>query len=110
MNKDVTAYINNAPEDQKKIMETLRKLVHDAVPGVQEVFKWSRPVFTAGKDFAYLKTAKTYVTLGFFQFDKLADPNGLLEGTGKDMRHIKIKNEGAIDKALLQQWLQTAAS
>jgi len=109
VNKDVTEYINTAPEEQKKIMETLRQLVHEAVPGVQEAFKWSRPVFNAGKDFAYLKTAKAYVTLGFFQFDKLPDPNGLLEGTGKDMRHIKIKSHQSIDKALLQQWLQAAA-
>ena len=91
-------------------MEALRRLVHEAVPGVQEAFKWSRPVFSAGKDFAYLKKAKGYITLGFFQFKKLDDPNGLLEGTGKDMRHLKIKNMQQIDTARLQQWLQAAAS
>jgi hypothetical protein len=86
-NKQVTTYINDAPAEQKEIMTQLRKLLHTSVTGVQEDFKWSRPVFRKNRDLAYLKTAKAYVTLGFFQFEKLNDPDGLLEGTGKDMRH-----------------------
>ena len=109
MNEQVTAYINNAPADQKEIMAQIRELLHNSVPGVQKDFKWSRPVFRTKHDFAYLKTAKNYVTLGFFQFQNLNDPNGLLEGTGKDMRHIKIKKLGDIKPALLQEWFTVAA-
>ncbi len=47
------------------IMEIVRQLIHENVPGVREEFKWSRPVFSKKKGFAYLKTAKEYVTLGF---------------------------------------------
>jgi hypothetical protein len=105
MNNDVTAFINAAPEEQKQIMETLRNLIHESVTGVEEEFKWSRPVFKKGKDFAYLKTAKNYVTLGFFHFQNLNDPDGLLEGTGKDMRHIKIKKAADIDQRMLKEWV-----
>lgn len=109
MNSQVTNFINSAPPDQQLIMQTLRQLLHESVAGVQEDFKWSRPVFRKEKDFAYLKTAKGYVTLGFFNFQKLSDPGNLLEGTGKDMRHIKIKKAADIDKPLLKDWFQTAA-
>jgi hypothetical protein len=109
MNEQVTAYINAAPAEQQQIMETLRQLIHQTVPGVTEEFKWSRPVFKKEKDFAYLKTAKAYVTLGFFQFQKLPDPDGLLEGTGNDMRHIKIKKTVDINTALLKKWFVAAA-
>ncbi len=108
MHPHVTDYINTS-DKHKDTLEALRQLVHDAVAGVTEEFKWGRPVFRADKDFAYLKTAKAYVTLGFFKFDKLNDPNGLLEGTGKDMRHIKIKSEQDIDRGLLMEWLKAAA-
>lgn len=108
MHPEVTNYINTS-DKHKETLEALRQLMHDTVPGVTEEFKWSRPVFRSNKDFAYLKTAKAYVTLGFFQFGKLNDPKGLLEGTGKDMRHIKIKNVSEIDRELLRDWFKTAA-
>ncbi|MDO6391232.1 DUF1801 domain-containing protein [Pontibacter sp. BT731] len=108
MHPQVTDYINTS-EKHKETLEALRQLVHNTVPGVTEEFKWSRPVFRANKDFVYLKTAKTYVTLGFFQAEKLNDPNNLLEGTGKDMRHIKIKNVQDIDRELLREWFRAAS-
>ena len=108
MNPQVTEYIENAGK-QKEIMEAIRKLIHETVPGVVEEYKWSRPVFKAQKDFAYLKTAKAYVTLGFFKYDKLSDPNNLLQGTGKDMRHIKLKSTADIDSSLLKEWFAAAS-
>lgn len=33
-----------------------------------------------------------YVNLGFFRGTELADPDGLLEGSGKRLRHIKVRS------------------
>ena len=109
VNQQVSDYIDKAPEQQKQIMEAIRRLIQESVPHVKEEFKWSRPVFRAEKDFAYLKTAKAYVTVGFFNYKKLDDKNNLLEGTSNDMRHIKLKTVDAIDSKLLKKWFQTAA-
>jgi hypothetical protein len=110
MNTQVTAYINQASIEQKEIMEIIRQIIHESVPGVNEEFKWSRPVFRSTKDFAYLKTAKNYITLGFFNFEKLDDNQNMLEGTGKDMRHIKLKNAENIDRILLKKWFAAASA
>jgi hypothetical protein len=110
MNPQITEYIEAAPAEQKQIMEALRKLIHDTVPGTNEEFKWSRPVFRTTKDFTYLKTAKAYVTLGFMEFQKLDDPQNKLEGTGKDMRHIKIKTMNDIDQELLKKWFKAVTA
>ena len=67
MNKEVTQYIELAPPEQKLVMEEVRKLIHASVPGVQESIKWGRPVFSAKKDFAYFKSAKAYVSIGFMR-------------------------------------------
>jgi hypothetical protein len=104
MNEHVTNYIEEASDEQKVIMKKIRQLIKKAVPSVEENFKWGRPIFTATKDFAYLKTAKAYVTLGFFNFEKIKNDLHLLEGTGKDMRHIKIKKASDIDSELLTKW------
>ena len=106
MNTEVTEYIENVTLEQREIMQILREIIHEAVPDVVEEFKWSRPIFKATKDFAYLKSNKSYVTLGFTKgFDKLNDPDNLLEGTGKTMRHIKLKSTTDIDRKLITEWL-----
>lgn len=104
-NEQVSGYINQAPEEHRLIMEKVRRLVHDNVHGAKEEYKWSRPVFSKGIDFLYLKNSKSYVTVGFFNFHKLDDPDHLLEGTGKDMRHIKVKQQHDLNESLLSRWL-----
>ncbi|CAN5379033.1 hypothetical protein BH23BAC3_BH23BAC3_19740 [soil metagenome] len=109
MNTKVTDYINSAPEDQKKIMGILRRLIHQSVKNVSEEYKWSRPVFCSDKDFAYLKTAKKHVTLGFFNFEKINDKDNQLEGSGKEMRHVKIKSMNDVDEEKLKDWITAVA-
>ncbi|CAN5781870.1 hypothetical protein BH23PSE1_BH23PSE1_19240 [soil metagenome] len=41
--------------------------------------------------YAYAMAHKSHVNLGFFQGIHLPDPAGLLEGTGKVLRHVKIE-------------------
>lgn len=106
MNQEVTDYINSFSEEHKAILTKLRALVHSSVDSAVESFKWSRPVFNRGKDFAYLKANKKDITLGFFNYHKIDDMQGILEGTGKDMRHIKFSRTADINEDLLSAWLQ----
>ena len=98
MNQEVTTYIENSKETNQAVLNSLRELIFSLVPNANEQFKWSRPVYTTDKDFCYLKTTKKAVTLGFFEFDKIKTNNHLIEGTGKSMRHIKIKTIEEIEQ------------
>lgn len=98
MNPEVNTYIENSEEKNKGILNSLRELIFSLSPDVNEQFKWSRPVYAIDKDFCYLKTTKKAVTLGFFEFDKIKTNSQLIEGTGKSMRHIKIKNINEIEE------------
>jgi hypothetical protein len=109
MDPQISQYIESAVPEQQRIMTQVREIIHQTVPDVQESFKWSRPIFSTSKDFAYLKTAKNYVTLGFNDFSKFEDPDGKLEGTGSSMRHIKIKTAADIDPVLLEKWFKAAS-
>jgi hypothetical protein len=48
--------------------------------------------------------------VGFFQGAALEDPAGLLEGTGKRMRHVKLKLGQEFDSAALHDLIQAAYS
>src|SRR5690606_5315798 len=94
-----------APREQKEIMEIIRSLVHQHVANVTEEFKWGRPIFRSKKDFAYLQANKGHVNLGFYKdFEKLSDPEGMLEGTAKTMRHIKLRTVFDINSKRLGEW------
>ena len=55
-----------------------------------------------------MQANKNHVNLGFYKgFEKLNDPNGILEGTGKTMRHIKLKTVSDVDTELLSEWFIT---
>jgi hypothetical protein len=52
--------------------------------------------------FGYVGVFKDHVNIGFFHGTSLPDPAGLLEGTGKFMRHVKVKLGLAVDRPALE--------
>ena len=76
----------------------VRELLHDGHP-------------TACVDdaaFGYVNAFKAHVNVGFFRGAEIADPDGLLEGTGKFMRHVKLKPERDVDPTALTKLIKTA--
>lgn len=106
INKKVSDYFSHATEEQIAVLNALRKLIHDTVGNVSEEIKWNMPVFNNGKDFAYLRFAKKHITLGFYNIDKIQDPDNLLEGEGNTLKHIKIKSMDEIKPNVIAEWLK----
>lgn len=107
--KEVTDYIAGASNEQKEVLTTLRELISKAIPEGIENFKWSRPVYATQKDFCYLQYNKKHVNLGFFEFEKIEDPDNLLQGTGKQMRHVKIENGSELNPPVLYKMIKQAS-
>lgn len=105
-NKEVDSYIEKATEVLQPILKSLRGLIQETVPNAEEQYKWSRPVYATNKPFCYLVSSKKYVTLGFNNYTNIKDPNNLLEGSGKLMRHIKIKTIDDIKPELYKQMIK----
>lgn len=108
-NEKVTEYINNAPTEQVHLLETLRLLIHETIPETTEELKWGMPVFKKTKAFTYLRSSKNHVALGFYNIERINDPKGMLEGTGKTMRHLKIKQPEDIDSTFIRESLTATA-
>ena len=58
--------------------------------------------------FAYVNAFTAHVNVGFFRGAEIADPDGLLEGTGKFMRHVKLRPERDVNAAALTKLIETA--
>jgi hypothetical protein len=76
---------------------------------VREVLHDGHPTACVGDAaFGYVNAFTAHVNVGFFRGAEIADPNGLLEGTGKFMRHVKLRPERDVDEARLQRLIETA--
>jgi hypothetical protein len=58
--------------------------------------------------FAYVDAFTAHVNVGFFGGTALADPTGLLEGTGKYMRHVRLTPRREVDAEALARLIRTA--
>ena len=58
--------------------------------------------------FAYVGVFKAHVNVGFFHGATLPDPERLLEGNGKDMRHAKLKPGRPVDEPSLEALVNAA--
>jgi hypothetical protein len=78
--------------------DDVRELLHDGHP----------TACVGDAAFAYVNAFTAHVNVGFFRGAELADPQRLLEGTGKFMRHVKLRPARDIDAASLTQLIETA--
>lgn len=76
---------------------------------VREVLHDGHPTACVGDAaFAYVNAFRDHVNVGFFRGAQIADPAGLLEGTGKFMRHVKLRPGSPIDASALEALVEAA--
>ena len=76
-------------------------------PDVTELLHDGRPTACVGDAaFAYVNAFSRHASVGFFHGAALADPAGLLEGSGKRMRHVKLG--GDVDEVALADLITAA--
>ena len=78
--------------------DDVRELLHDGHP----------TACVGDVAFGYVNVFKAHVNVGFFRGAEIADPEELLEGTGRFMRHVKLRPERDIDSAALTALIETA--
>ena len=78
-------------------------------PDVLELFHDGCPVACIEDvPFAYVNAFTKHVNVGFFMGAILPDPAGLLVGTGKRMRHVKLRPGEEIDADALGELIDVA--
>jgi hypothetical protein len=103
-------YLENQNPKNQAIIRALRQFVKRIAPGLSEAVKWGNGCW-AGRNgpVAYVYSDTGYVQFGFFSGSSLKDPKGLLQGKGKYVRHIKVRDRSAIDERAFSALLRQAA-
>jgi len=78
--------------------DDVRELLHDGHP----------TACVGDAAFGYVNAFKAHVNVGFFRGAEIADPDGLLEGTGRFMRHVKLRPERDVNATALMKLIETA--
>jgi hypothetical protein len=78
--------------------DDVRDLMHDGCP----------VACVENAPFGYVNTFKTHVDVGFFYGAMLEDPAGLLEGSGKRMRHVKLDPSRELNAGALSNLIDAA--
>ena len=102
-------------ETLRPIVTSLREVIVAVDPDTCEVVRLGDRAATYGvgprkmlDGYAYILPYKRWVNLGFYQGVDLADPEGLLEGTGAKMRHVKIRSVDEARQAAIRALVKGA--
>lgn len=99
----------------RPVLENVRAAVQRLHPECVEIV-WPRQKiasFGVGpkkmtEHYCYLQVHGAHVNLGFYRGAELPDPQGLLEGTGKALRHVKLDGIAAAKRAPVLALLREA--
>ena len=102
-------YLAGQRSQNRAIIGALRDFVKRVEPSLSETVKWGNGCWVGKKGpVAYVYSTTGYVQFGFFRGSSLKDPRGLLEGEGKYVRHIKVRDPSEIDAPALAVLLKQA--
>ena len=85
-------------EVMRKCGDEVRELLHDGCP----------VACLGDAPFGYVNVFNSHVNVGFFHGAALPDPSRLLQGTGKYMRHVKLRPGTITNTTALGELIETA--
>jgi hypothetical protein len=93
----------------RRLAQMLRRVIKRSLQSAVEQVKWGNPVYSVnGKGIACIMCYSDHVNLGFFLGSKLTSTR--LEGTGKGLRHIKVRSRSDIDEREFGRLLRKAVA
>ena len=114
MYPELESFLAPYPPAIREILLTARALILAEMPGaIEQVDPPSKIIaYGTGRKYADLVFAlapfNDHVNLMFSRGAALPDPAGILQGTGKKARHVKLFNEDDLANPALRELLRTA--
>ena len=105
----IEAWWREQPDELAAIAQRWFEVMRNCGDDVRELLHDDQPTACVGDAaFAYVDAFTAHVNVGFFLGAEIADPKGLLVGTGKFMRHVKLRPERDVDAMALTKLIETA--
>ncbi len=94
---DVQEYLASYDIPLVELALKIRKKILDIDADLDEEIKWNNLTYRKKRPLFGIVIHKNHINLEFWQGTLLNDPDNLMEGTGKKIRHYKIRNEEDIN-------------
>ncbi len=108
------AWLADQATESHKLIRELRSVIIDSGYDFEEGIKWGTPGYwlpeVSRRNIVYLAPHNEYVRLGFFNGATMPDPDGLMQGTGKKLRHIKVHKLSPELRNTLVSYVKAAAA
>jgi hypothetical protein len=105
----INAYVKKAGKFEG-VAKAVRALVKKTLKGGEEyVNPWKIPSFDSNGPLCCFMVGKEHVTFAFLRGAALPDPQKLLEGTGKGVRHVKLRGVADVMRPGLKKLIAEAA-
>ena len=105
----IDAYVKKAGK-LEGVAKAVRALVKKTVRGSEEyVNPWKIPSFDSNGPLCCFMVGKEHVTFAFLRGAALPDPEKLLEGTGKGVRHVKLRSVADVNRSGVKRLIAAAA-
>ena len=106
---EIEAWMRARSEELAPIARRWFEVMRRCGDDVRELLHDGHPTACVGDGaFGYVNAFREHVNVGFFRGAELSDPDRLLEGTGKFMRHVKLRPKVEVDVAALTMLIETA--
>jgi hypothetical protein len=90
------------------VVAMLRALVRELAPNAKELVAYGLPMWKGNDLFAFISPNKNNITLGFSHGVVFKDEHGMLRGSAKFSRHVKIKRVEDVGKDVLGYYIKQA--
>jgi hypothetical protein len=105
----VELWMEEHPDQLGEIARHWFEIMRNCGDDVRELLHDGQPTACVGDAaFGYVNAFRAHVNVGFFRGAEMADPQGLLEGAGKLMRHVKVRPESEVDATGIKTLIKTA--
>jgi hypothetical protein len=92
----------------RDIVKMIRELIRETAPDAEELISYGIPAYREKRIFAVVSPTKKDITLVFSRGAEFEDSYGLLQGTGKVSKNVKIKTLETANKEALKYYIKQA--
>jgi hypothetical protein len=112
MTDELANFLEPFEPEIQRIVREVRQLLLECIPGVVETSDRDGLGFGIAPGYkgliAVITPYKNYVNLGIYDGASIPDPQGLMQGSGKRHRHVKIKSRSDLENPGLKKLIETA--
>lgn len=92
----------------RPMIAAIRSLMRECAPNAVESISYGIPMYGQRKPLAWINPSKSGITFGFREGASFEDRYGLLRGVGKHAKHVRMRNQGEVNKPALKYYIKQA--